>query len=229
MRIALDVMGGDFGASVNLEAAHLAKKEFGYDIVLVGKTEVITPLLKETNTEASYFEIVHASQEITMDEHPANAVKAKPDSSMVVGMKLLKNKQVDALVTMGNSGGGLAAALFHLGRIKGIVRPCLSTVYPTMQGWKLLLDIGANADCKPIHLIQFAMMGSVYAEKVLGLSNPKVSLVSNGEEDSKGSQLVQEVNGALRKARLTLWATQRGGTFQWVLQTFLSPMVLPAM
>ncbi len=198
MKIVLDAMGGDFGPAVNVEAAVNAAREFGYEIVLVGKQEQIRPLLVQHNTAGLTLPIVNATEVIEMAEHPAAAVKAKKNSSMVVGMELLKRGEADAFVTMGNTGGGLAAALFHLGRIKGIVRPAVSTVYPTINGWCFILDVGANADCKPEYLVQFALMGSIYSERVLGVRNPRVALVSNGEEETKGSALVQEVHAILK-------------------------------
>lgn len=200
MKIALDAMGGDFGPAPNVEAAVNAAREHGWEIVLVGRQELIRPLLVQHNTANLHVPIVHASEVIEMHEHPAQAVKTKKNSSMVVGMQMVKNGDADAFVTMGNTGGGLAAALFHLGRIKGILRPAVSSVYPTAKGWVFLLDIGANADCKPEYLAQFGLMGSVYAEKVMTVRNPRVALISNGEEETKGSELVQQAHQLLKKS-----------------------------
>ncbi len=210
MKIVLDAMGGDFAPAVNVAAAISAAREFGYEIVLVGRQEIIRPILVQYNTANLTLPIVHASEVIEMDEHPAAAVKAKKNSSMVVGMALVKRGAADAFVTMGNTGGGLAAALFHLGRISGIHRPALSAVYPTVKGWCLLLDIGANTDCKPEYLVQFALMGSIYAERVLGVRNPRVALVSNGEEETKGSQLVQEVHQLLKRTPINFIGNAEG-------------------
>jgi glycerol-3-phosphate acyltransferase PlsX len=137
-----------------------------------------------------------------MDDHnPANAVKAKPDCSMVVGVQMLKRGETDAFVTAGHSGGALAAALLHLRRIRGIKRPAIATVYPCASEWGycFLLDIGANADCKPEYLYQFALMGSAYAERVLGIPNPRVAIVSNAEEEGK-------VPMPKRRERGTFWS-----------------------
>jgi glycerol-3-phosphate acyltransferase PlsX len=210
MKIVLDAMGGDFAPAVNIDAAVHAAREFGYEIVLVGKQELLRPLLVQHNTANLTLPIVHAPEVIEMDEHPAQAVKAKKNSSMVVGMDMVKHGEADAFVTMGNSGGGLAAALFRLGRIKGIARPAISTVYPTVKGWCFLLDVGANADCKPEYLVQFALMGSIYAERVLGVRNPRVALVSNGEEETKGNQLVQEVHQLLKQAPINFIGNAEG-------------------
>ncbi|MCS7060361.1 MAG: phosphate acyltransferase PlsX [Anaerolineae bacterium] len=210
MKIVLDAMGGDIGPAVNVEAAIRAARTYGYEIVLVGKQEQIRPLLAQQQTAGLMLPIVHASEVIEMDEHPAAAVKAKKDSSMAVGIELVKRGDADAFVTMGNTGGAFATALFKLGRIGGIQRAALSTAYPTIRGWSLILDIGANADCKPEYLVQFALMGSIYAERVLNIRKPKVALVSNGEEETKGSQLVQETHQLLKKAPINFIGNAEG-------------------
>ncbi len=193
-------MGGDFGPAPNVEAAVNVAKEFGWEIVLVGRQELVRPLLVQHNTAGLHLPIVHAPEVIEMDEHPANAVKAKKNSSIVVGIQMVKKGDADGFVTMGSTGGALAASLLYLGRIRGIHRPCLSTGYPTARGFVLLCDLGANPDCKPEWLVQFALMGSIYAEKVMNIRNPRVVLVSNGEEETKGSQLVQEAHALLKHA-----------------------------
>ena len=210
MKIVLDAMGGDFAPAVNVEAAVRTAREFGYEIVMVGRQEVIRPLLVQYNTANLTLPIVHAPEVIEMSDHPATAVKTKKNSSMVVGMEILKRGDADAFVTMGNTGGALATALFHLGRIPGIHRPALSTLYPTTTGWCLILDIGANSDCKPEYLLQFALMGSLYSEKVLGIAKPRVALVSNGEEETKGSVLVQEVHQLLKQAPINFIGNAEG-------------------
>jgi glycerol-3-phosphate acyltransferase PlsX len=210
MKIVLDAMGGDFGPEPNVEAAVNMARERGYEIVLVGKQEQIRPALNKYNTAGLMLPIVHASEVIEMDEHPANAVKAKKDSSMVVGMQMMKRGEADAFVTMGNTGGGLAAALLHLGRIKGIHRPAITAQIPNLKGWSLIIDIGANAVCKPEYLVQFALMGSIYAERVLGKRNPSVALVSNGEEETKGNDLVQAVHPLLKKMPINFIGNAEG-------------------
>jgi phosphate acyltransferase len=210
MKIVLDAMGGDLAPAVNVEAAIAAAREFGYEIVLVGKQELVRPLLVQYNTANLTLPIVHAPEVIEMGEHPAAAVKAKKNSSMVIGINMVKRGEADAFVTMGNTGGALAASLFHLGRIEGIHRPALSAVYPTINGWCLILDVGANTECKPEYLVQFALMGSIYAEKVLKIKNPRVALISNGEEETKGSQLVQEVHQLLKHAPVNFIGNAEG-------------------
>jgi glycerol-3-phosphate acyltransferase PlsX len=195
VRIALDAMGGDHAPEVTVHGAVWAARDFGLEVQLVGWPEIIQAELQKHDMAGLSLPIVPASEVIEMDDHnPASAVKAKKDSSMVVGMQMLKRGETDAFVTMGNSGGALAAALLYLGRIRGIKRPAISTVFPSMseRGFCFFLDIGANADCKPEYLYQFALMGSAYAERVLGIPNPRVAIVSNGEEEGKGNILVQE-------------------------------------
>ncbi|MGQ9595266.1 MAG: phosphate acyltransferase PlsX [Anaerolineae bacterium] len=199
MRILLDAMGGDHAPQVTVEGAVWAAREFGVEVVLVGREEDLRRELAKHETVGLPLTLVHASEVVEMHEHPAMAVRAKRDSSMVVGMKMLKQGEVDAFVSMGNTGGVLAAALLHLGRLPGVMRPALSTVYPTVKGFCLILDVGANTDCRPQWLQQFALMGSIYAERVLGVAQPKVGLVSNGEEETKGSQLVQETHQLLKE------------------------------
>lgn len=210
MKIVLDAMGGDYGPAPNVEAAVSVAREFGYEIVLVGRQEMIRPLLVQHNTAGLQLPIVHASEVIEMHEHPAQAVKAKKDSSIVVGMQLVARGDADAFVTMGHTGAALAAALFHLGRITGIHRPCLTTAFPTVKGWVLLCDLGANVDCKPEWLVQFALMGSVYAERVMGKRNPRVGLISNGEEETKGTQVVQEAHAMLKHAPINFIGNVQG-------------------
>ncbi len=210
MKIVLDAMGGDFAPAVNVEAAVNTAREFGYEIVMVGRQEVLRPLLVQHNTANLTLPIVHAPDVIEMDEHPAAAVKSKKNSSIVVGMEMVKRGEADAFVTMGNTGAAMAAALLRLGRIPGIHRAALSVVYPTVHGWCLILDVGANTDCKPEYLVQFALMGSIYAERVLGIRNPTVALVSNGEEETKGSQLVQEVHQILKRSPINFIGNAEG-------------------
>ena len=212
MKIVVDAMGGDHAPAVVVEGAVQAARDLDLEIILVGRQEAVQPELAKYDTAGLAISLHHASQVIEMDEHPAAAVKAKKDSSMVVAMEFVKRGEADAFFTAGNSGGALAAALFRLGRIRGIKRPALSTIFPsqTPQGHCFLLDIGANADCKPEYLVQFAHMGSIYAERVLGVSNPRVAIVSNGEEEGKGNQLVQEAAPILRASKLNFVGNAEG-------------------
>jgi len=210
MKIVLDAMGGDYAPPVAVEGGVWAAREYGIEVMLVGREEDVQRELAKHDASGLSLPIVHASQVIEMEEHPAAAVKAKKDSSMVVGMDLLKRGQADAFVSAGNSGGVMAAALFRLGRIRGIKRPALSTVYPTTPGRCFMLDVGANTDCKPDYLLQFAYMGAAYAERVLGIASPRVGIVSNGEEEGKGSILVQEAYQLLKTSDLNFIGNVEG-------------------
>jgi glycerol-3-phosphate acyltransferase PlsX len=219
MKIVVDAMGGDHAPKVVVEGAVDAAREYGLDLVLVGRQADVEAELAKWDSEGYPLSLVHASEVIEMDEHPAAAVRAKKDSSMVVGMDLLKRGEAHAFVSAGNSGGVLAASLFRLGRVRGIRRPALSTVFPsqTPQGFCFILDIGANADCKPEYLLQFAMMGAAYAERVLGVPNPRVALLSNGEEEGKGNQLVQETTPLLKHSGLNFVGNAEGKDIPWGL------------
>jgi glycerol-3-phosphate acyltransferase PlsX len=191
MKIALDAMGGDHAPGVVVDGAVQAAREYGAEIILVGNEDIIRRELAKYDTKGLSLPIEHASEVVEMGEHTM-AVKEKKDASMNVGIRLVKQGRADAFVTAGNSGAGMAAALFGLGRIRGIERPAFCTVYPAAPNPCVLLDMGANTDPKPEHLLQNALMGSLYAERVLGIVKPRVGLVSNGEEADKGSQVVRD-------------------------------------
>ncbi|MFA5375204.1 MAG: phosphate acyltransferase PlsX [Dehalococcoidia bacterium] len=199
MRIALDAMGGEHSPAAEVEGAVAAAKAHAIEIVLVGKKEAVEAELKKNHYDLP---IVEASQVIEMKDHPSEVMRDKRDSSITVGMKLLKNKEVDAFVSAGNTGAVTTAATLILGRIEGIERPALSVLVTLPSNPVLLLDVGANANCKPIYLTQFAQMGSVYMEKIFGVEKPRVGLLSNGEEDSKGNSLVCEAHKLLRATKL---------------------------
>jgi glycerol-3-phosphate acyltransferase PlsX len=185
-------MGSDAYPEPDVAGAVLAAREFGDDIVLVGDETVIKKALSEHNTAGLPIEIQHASQVIEMTDKPAEASRQKKDSSMHVGMRLVKEGQADAFVTAGNTGGVLTVATLHtLRRIRGILRPALGVVFPIVER-PMLIDNGANADCKPEFLLQFGLMGSLFVERVLGIDNPRVALLSNGEEEGKGNSLIKE-------------------------------------
>ena len=201
MKIALDAMGGDFAPEAAVHGAVWAARDYGLTIQLVGKPEAINAELAKHNTAGLDLPVIPASEVIEMDEPPAVAVKTKRDSSMAVALRLVKHKESEAFVTAGNSGGALASALFGLGRVKGIKRPALGTIFPNTSdyGLSFLLDVGANTDVRPEFLLQFAIMGSRYAENVLKIPTPRVGLLSTGEEEEKGNQLIQEVTPMLKR------------------------------
>jgi glycerol-3-phosphate acyltransferase PlsX len=213
MRIVLDAMGSDHAPVVDVEGGVRAARRFGHEIILVGHQEQVERELAKYDTEGLPLSLVPASQTIEMGEHPSQAVRSKPDSSMVVGMKLLREGQAAAFVSAGNTGGVMASALAsagRIGRIPGIQRPALAAVVPGLAGPSLILDIGANTDCRPEWLLQFAVMGAVYARKVMGVENPRVGLLSNGEEETKGNQLVQETHAMLRDLGLNFVGNVEG-------------------
>ncbi len=209
MRIALDAMGSDARPVPDVEGAVQAARTFGITVVLVGDEPRIQAELAKHETSGLDLPIVHAPTEIGMTEH-VEVVRSRRDASMNVGVQLVRQKQADAFVTAGNSGGAMAAALFGLGRIKGIERPALGSVYPTATGRCFLLDIGANTEVKPEYLYQFAIMGSAYADRVMGIQRPRVALLSNGEEEGKGPVVVREAYSLLKASPLNFIGNAEG-------------------
>ena len=204
MRIALDAMGSDNCPIPDVEGAVLAAREFGETILIIGDEKRITPELAKHDTSDLKLEVVHASDSVTMEDKPGLVGKSKPNSSMHVGMNLVKSHEADAFVTAGNTGAAMTiATLFTLRRIDKVKRPALSSIVRVMNGHTIImLDIGANTDSKPEWLFQFAIMGQIYAQKALGLQNPKVALLSNGEEETKGNQLIHETADLLKVSKL---------------------------
>ncbi len=199
MKIAVDAMGGDHAPHEIVLGALEASRD-GHKIVLVGDKEKISAELDAVGG-CFNIEILHANESIDMGEgNPAAAVRRKKDSSIVKSIQLLKEGQVSAFVSAGSTGAVMASALLGLGRIKGIERPAIASVLPSQKGGTVFLDVGANVDCKPKNLVQFAIMGSLYAEKVLGVSYPKVALLNVGEEDCKGNELTQATFPLLKEA-----------------------------
>jgi glycerol-3-phosphate acyltransferase PlsX len=194
MRIAVDAMGGDNAPAEILQGAADAAEEFGIDILVAGLPGAVQPLLEKYPKLA----LVPCTQVIGMDEHPAQAVRSKPDSSMAVCARLVKEGRADGWMSAGNSGAIMATALFVLGRIRGVERPALGSVIPTRDGQAYFLDVGANVDSKPEYLVQFAAMGAVYAREMMGRTDPRVALLSNGEEEGKGDELVREATKRLK-------------------------------
>lgn len=204
MRIVLDAMGSDDCPEPELEAATEAVRQFGDEIILVGPEHQLKPRLEAMN--ATGVRLVNATETITMqDKGMALALKAKRPNSkttMAVGIDLVKNGEADAFVTAGNTGGAMATAYFRMGTLPGVERAALMGTFPVKNGFCVVLDIGANPDCKPEHLLQFAIMGSVYSQQVRGIPNPRVGLLSNGEEGGKGNELVREAYLLLKESRL---------------------------
>lgn len=200
MRIVVDAMGSDHYPAPDVEGAVLAAREFGETIVLVGDQQRVAAELARHDTSGLPIEVVHAAEHVTMEDRPGVVGRAKPESSMHVGMRLVAAGNADAFVTAGNTGAALSIATLHtLKRIPGVHRPALGTVLQLAGRSMILLDIGANTDTRAEWLAQYGVMGSVYAARALGLPNPRVALVSNGEEAGKGTTLVQEAAELLRE------------------------------
>lgn len=194
MRIGLDVMGGDYAPKSTIQGAILAQGELTTSdrIVLIGDKDLILSALKKEKSSPDSFDIVHASEVITMGEHPLQAFKKKTDSSISVGFNLLNSNQIDTFTSAGNSGAILIGSIYKLNAIPGIIRPCIAAILPKESGGiTILLDVGANPDPKPDVLYQFAVLGSLYGEYVHGIVNPKVGLLNIGEEEEKGNLLSQ--------------------------------------
>ena len=194
MRIAVDAMGGDLAPEQVLEGASQAIAEYGIEIAVAGSPAIVQPLLDKHPR----LTLCPSTQVIAMDEHPAQAVRSKPDSSMAVCARLCKEGRADGWISAGNSGAIMATALFIQGRIRGVERPALGSIVPIKNGFAYFLDVGANVDSKPEYMVQFAAMGAVYAREMMGLSDPRVGLLSNGEEEGKGDDLVKETARRLK-------------------------------
>lgn len=209
MRIAVDAMGGDHAPEEIIKGALIAaNKDPNVQLILVGKKERILPFLADTKLKN--LSICDAAEVIAMDEHPANAVRKKKDSSIVVATRLVKAGEADAVVSAGSTGAQMAAGLLGLGRIKGIERPAIATVLPTPEGGKLILDVGANMDATPVQLSQYALMGSIYAERILRIPNPRVGLLNIGSEEGKGNDLAQKTFPLLKSASLNFIGNVEG-------------------
>lgn len=192
MKIGLDVSGGDFAPKATIDGALLAKQVLDSDvtIVLFGDELTIQKELASRAQSAELFEIVHAPEVITYHDHPTRALPKKPNSSIAVGFEMLAKGLIDVFASNGNTGAMLVGSMFKLNTIPGVIRPCITSTLPTVNGGQsVLLDVGSNADCKSDVLYQFAVLGSVYANNVLGIEKPKVALLNIGEEDSKGNLL----------------------------------------
>ncbi len=202
MNIALDMMGGDYAPleAVKGIALFVDGADKAVQLTLIGDQHAVTDLLNEHQVPLSNITIVHSEQVIGMHEHPTKALKEKPQSSISIGFQLLASGKVDAFISAGNTGAMMVGALFTIKAIDGVSRPTIGAYMPRENGTLgLLLDAGINADCKPENLVQFGVLGSLYAEHILGIPNPKVGLVNVGEEEGKGNLLAKETYGLLKE------------------------------
>lgn len=202
MRVAVDAMGGDNAPAVEVEGAVAAAREFGIPVTLVGDTARLRLELEKFDCNGLDIVLHHASEVVGMHDSASDAVRKKKDSSIRVAFDLVKAGEADAVVSAGNSGATMAAGMFVLKRLKGIDRPAIAQIFPTLRGTTLVLDVGGNVDCKPVHLVQFAIMGDVYARYVMGCDQPRIGLLSNGEEDGKGNDLTRETSAILKNTSL---------------------------
>jgi phosphate acyltransferase len=199
MRIILDGMGSDNHPIPEVKAAVRAAKEFSDKILLVGDQKILSPLLEKENPENHHIEIIHAPETFKFTSKISSKTLKTEKNSIGVGMELLRDKQGDLLVTAGNTGGAMAIGLTRLRRIKGLKRPALTYLFPTRAGFCCVADIGANAECKPEYLVQFAQMGNAYIKSVTNIVSPRIGLLSNGEEEGKGNDLVKNTYKLMEK------------------------------
>lgn len=204
MKIGIDVMGGDFAPGATVSGAILAYNELPKDVrlVLIGDKDLIAAELVKHNFEADNFDIVHASEVIAMSEHPTKAFSHKPNSSIALGFFMLKEGKLDGFASNGNTGAMLVGSMFSVKAVSGVIRPCITSLLPKENGSVgLILDVGTNADCKPDVLYQFGVLGSLYAENVYGMKNPKVGLLNIGEEPEKGNLVAQAAHQLMKDSK----------------------------
>ena len=210
MKIALDAMGGDYAPEEVVKGAVSALEERDLEIVLLGHIEKINEELIKHKFKKDKLSVINCKDYIETGEFPLDAIRSKRDSSIVVGTKLIKNNQADGFVSAGNSGAVMAAALLELGCIPKIRRPTIAAILPSVKGKVLVLDVGANVDCKPEHLPQFALIGTKYAKYILGIENPKIGLLNIGEEENKGNKFAQNAYKNLKNADINFLGNIEG-------------------
>jgi len=211
IKIAVDAMGGDKAPEVEVDGAVQAASEYGISIVLVGQEDRVRDELRRHDASSLPIEVTHASEFITMEESAATAARKKKDSSIRVAARLMREGRISGIVSAGNTGAVMATVKMVMGTLPVVDRPALSTVLPTQKGKPaILLDVGANVDCKPHHLEQFAIMGDIYSRVIFGIRRPRVGLLSIGEEDSKGNELTKEAFKSLKRASINFIGNVEG-------------------
>lgn len=210
MKIAVDAMGGDHGPTVVVEGAVAAVREFGTAVTLVGDSEAIEREVARLNAGGAGLEIRHASQVVGMAESPSHALRRKRDSSLRISAELVRDGKAAAFVSAGNTGAAMAISMFVIGVLRGVDRPAIAAVLPNLKKFTVLLDVGANVDPKPWHMFQFAVMGHVYARDILGLEQPRVGLLSVGEEKGKGNELTKEAYEQLKDSSMNFIGNVEG-------------------
>ena len=202
MRVAIDGMGGDHAPRVIVDGAVMAAEEFDYELVIVGEKTVLRGELSRHRSYPDSISIQHASEVIAMDEPPAISVRRKRNSSIAVGIELMKRGEVDVFISAGNTGAAVCSATLNLGLLPGIERPGISIVFPTFMGVSMMIDVGANIDPRPLHLLHYGIMGDAYSKYILSKARPNIGLLSIGEEASKGTDFVKETHKLLEESRL---------------------------
>jgi glycerol-3-phosphate acyltransferase PlsX len=202
MRIVLDAVGGDHAPQATVAGAIQAARTLGIEVILTGPQAQVEAELAQQHAADLPIRVVDAPELIEMDDHPVQAIRRKKNSSIAVGLRMVRDDEADAFVSAGHSGATMAGAVFILGRIEGIERPALITVFPALHGQIVVGDVGANTDSKPGYLVQWAHMASVYTRLILGIDNPRVALLANGEEDTKGDKLVQDAHALLKQQKI---------------------------
>ncbi len=202
MKIAVDAMGGDFAPQLIVEGAVLAAKKYGVKVVLVGDEDQVSKELSRYPTSKLPIYIHHAPFVVAMHDSPSTVIRRMKDTSIKVALDLAKEGQANGVVSAGNSGAAMALAMYILKKLEGVERPAIATIHPTTKGSTVLIDSGGNVDCKPFHLVQFAMMGDAYAKYILGKEEPRIGVLSNGEEEGKGNELTREVHDILSETDL---------------------------
>jgi glycerol-3-phosphate acyltransferase PlsX len=210
IKIAVDAMGSDNSPHSEVEGAIRAARAYGVEVLLVGKEGVLAPMLKEAGGDGLPIEIRNATQVVAMDEQPSQALRKKKDSSIRVAADLVRSGEASGIVSAGNTGAVMAISKLVIGVVRGVDRPALAAIVPTLTGRAVLLDVGANVECKPHHLVQFAVMGHLFARKIVGIPNPRVGLMSVGEEESKGNDLTKEVHKTLKAVHLNFIGNVEG-------------------
>lgn len=211
IKVAVDAMGGDHAPVSEVAGSVAACQRWGCEVVLVGDETLLRAELAKHQTEGLQISVHHASQVVGMDDSASDVIRKKKDSSIRVAFDLVKSGVADAVVSTGNSGATMAAGMFVLKRVKGIDRPAIGTLLPNLNRMTLVLDMGANVDCKPLNLQQFAIMGSLYMQHVVGIKSPRVGLLSNGEEEKKGTELTRETHRLLLDTEINYIGNVEGG------------------
>lgn len=202
MKIAVDAMGGDFAPKAVVEGAFLASKTHGIKVVLVGDEDQVSKELSRYPTSKLPIYVHHAPHVVAMHDSPSNVIRKMKDTSVKVAIDLAKEDQVSSVVSAGNSGAAMALAMYIFRKLEGVDRPAIATIHPSPKGSTVLIDSGGNVDCKPFHLVQFAIMGDAYAKHILGVQEPRIGVLSNGEEEGKGNELTREVHELLLQSNL---------------------------